>query len=79
MLKEAVGVLLEPIRGQVEVLIEAMRVFVKAVRVLLDSIRARAVEAMKMLVHCTTTCCESACKGRKIGRAQICSFCLCLT
>jgi hypothetical protein len=37
----------------VEVLVEAMRVFVKAVRVLLDSIRAWAVEAMNMLVHCT--------------------------
>ncbi len=30
-------------------LVEAMKVFVKAVRMLLDSIRARAVEAMKCL------------------------------
>ncbi len=44
LIAEAVRVLLEPKRGKaVEVLVEAMRVFVKDVRVLLDSIRARAV------------------------------------
>ncbi len=48
--------LLEPIRGQVqavEVVVKSKRGFVKSLRVLLDSIRARAVEARKMLVHCT--------------------------